>query len=263
MDDDYEYRGMVATNWDLLRGDTSHWPDRQFWRALIESLQGPALDVGCGTGRLLIDFLQAGLDVDGVDVSPDMLSLCREKMASAGLDATGRLHQESMETLNLPRLYATIFVPSLSFQLLVDPAAAEAAMRQFRAHLLPGGALAMSFRANFWPERGRPADLTWTRWFKEAEATRDDGALVRRFMRVMFDDARQLLHEENRYEVLCDGALIASELHARSPSVCWYSQAQAQACFERAGFETCRVTSGDSLEPASPQDLYFKITAWR
>jgi ubiquinone/menaquinone biosynthesis C-methylase UbiE len=87
---DYEYHGMLASTWDLLRGDYSTWPDRPFYRAVIERAGQPALDVGCGTGRLVLDYLVAGLDVDGVDNSPEMLALCREKA-----DALGRA----------PRLY--------------------------------------------------------------------------------------------------------------------------------------------------------------
>ena len=125
----YEYRGMIAKAWDLLRGDTSEWPDRAFYRAIIEREGGPALDVGCGTGRLLLDYLSAGLDVDGVDVSPEMLALCREKAAAIGLAPT--LYEQAMETLDLPRRYRVIFVPSSSIQLLTDERDAAEAMRRF------------------------------------------------------------------------------------------------------------------------------------
>ena len=32
---DYEYTGLMAEAWDLLRGDTSGWPDRFFYLELI------------------------------------------------------------------------------------------------------------------------------------------------------------------------------------------------------------------------------------
>src|ERR1700722_4734760 len=144
MAEDFEYRGLVAEAWDLLRGDTSNWGDRLFSRAIIERRGGAALDVGCGTGRLLLDYLAAGLDVDGVDNSPEMLALCREKAAAAELDVGDRLFEQSMDTLDLPRRYAPIFVPSLSFQLLTDLDAARRALARFRDHLAPGGVLVSS-----------------------------------------------------------------------------------------------------------------------
>jgi SAM-dependent methyltransferase len=78
---DFEYRGLMALSWDLLRGDTSNWSDRAFFQDVIRRRGEPALDVGCGTGRLLLDYLGQGVDVDGVDVSPEMLDLCRELSA--------------------------------------------------------------------------------------------------------------------------------------------------------------------------------------
>ena len=111
MSDDYEYRGLIAQAWDLLRGDYSTWPDRPLYREIIERQAGPALDVGCGTGRLILDYLAAGLDVDGVDNSPDMLALCRAKAAGLGIDVENRLYLQEMDRLDLPRRYATIFVP--------------------------------------------------------------------------------------------------------------------------------------------------------
>ncbi len=72
----YEYTGMMAAAWDLLRDDTSTWEDRFFYCDLILRHGQPALDVGCGTGRLLLDYLAQGIDIDGVDISPEMLAIC-------------------------------------------------------------------------------------------------------------------------------------------------------------------------------------------
>ena len=94
--ENYEYRGFLASAWDLLRGDTSDWPDRAFYRDIILQYGQPALDIGCGTGRLLLDYLAAGIDIDGVDNSPEMLAICKES-AEAGLHPT--LFQQNMEAL--------------------------------------------------------------------------------------------------------------------------------------------------------------------
>jgi hypothetical protein len=72
----YEYHGLMAEAWDLLRGDTSAWEDRPFYLELIGRFGEPALDVGCGTGRLLDQaralYLQGGLErvVDGFSDRP-------------------------------------------------------------------------------------------------------------------------------------------------------------------------------------------------
>jgi len=260
MTEDYEYRGLMAQAWDLLRGDTSQWPDRAFYRAVIERDGAPALDVGCGTGRLLLDYLAAGLDVDGVDNSPEMLALCEAKAADLGIVVEGRLFHQEMARLDLPRPYATIFVPSLSFQLLTDLEDVEAAMARFRDHLIPGGVLVMSFKSKLWPGRRTPAQMQWSDWFMIGERPRgENGEVIRRWIRARYDHEAQLEHEENRYEVLRDGVIIETEHHQRSPCVRWHSQSQAAACFERAGFAEVTLTSESTFDPATPEDISFKV----
>jgi SAM-dependent methyltransferase len=264
MPDDYEYRGLVARSWDLLRGDTSAWPDRAHYRTIIELGRGPALDVGCGTGRLLLDYLAEGLDVDGVDNSPEMLALCRDKAAAAGIDVAGRLFEQEMDQLSLSRRYATIFVPSSSFQLLTDISAASQAMAHFYRHLSPDGVLVMSIMSKLWRGKRVPAQMEWSDWHKLAERQRpEDGATIRRWIRTRYDHDQQLEHEENRYEMLRDDVVVRTEAHARSPAVRWYSQSQAIACYEKAGFRNVKVTSGFTFEPASPEDTTFCVLGTR
>ena len=76
--------GLVAKWWAEF---TEDGPEIAYFQKHVERGQ-PALDVACGTGRLLIPFLRAGLDVDGCDVSADMIAVCREKAEREGLSPT-------------------------------------------------------------------------------------------------------------------------------------------------------------------------------
>src|SRR4051794_29161880 len=134
---DYEYKGLMAQAWDVLRGDTSQWDDRFFYLEAIQRYGQPVLDVGCGTGRLLLDYLHQGIDIDGIDNSPEMVSLCRAKAEQLGLVV--RLYEQPMEAVALPRTYRTILIPSSSLQLLIDPATVEQALQRLLAHLEAGG----------------------------------------------------------------------------------------------------------------------------
>jgi len=69
-DQEIEYRGLIAEYWDLLRGDTSKWSSRLFFLEVIRQSGELVLDVACGTGRLLLDYLGEGIDIDGVDIAP-------------------------------------------------------------------------------------------------------------------------------------------------------------------------------------------------
>ena len=258
--DDYEYRGLMAEAWDLLRGDTSTWPDRSFYRDTILHSGQPALDVGCGNGRLLLDFLATGIDIDGVDNSPQMLALCRDKAHQLGL--APHIYEQRMEDLALPRTYRTMIVPSSSFQLVTDPVPAAQAMARFFAHLEPGGTLVMPFMV-LW--RGTATSGTVDgEWEQVGEATRPgDGAEVRRWSRAMYDIDNQLEHTEDRYEIVRDGAVIASEHNVRSPATRWYTQQQASALYREAGFYQIRLVHEFTEEPARPDDRIFCVFGTR
>ena len=244
MSDDYEYRGMMAAAWDLLRGDTSDWDDRAFFLAAIREFGEPALDVGCGTGRLLLDFLLQGIDIDGVDNSPEMLALCREKAAALGLKP--RLSLQEMQDLDLPRRFRMICVPSSSFQLVLDASDAAQAMIRFHDHLQPGGALLMPFIVMGRP--GAPLEESWT-----AEATRvDDGAVIRRHAWSRYDPATGLEDTRDDYELIRDGRVVRTEHHERSPATRNYTLTQARAMYETAGFSVARIRGDFSEQPYDP-----------
>ncbi len=79
------WTGLAAAVWDPSGGDDVSRPDHDYLKAAIVRNGGPALDIGCGTGRLLLPYRAAGLDVDGVDPSAEMLALCRAKAEAHGL----------------------------------------------------------------------------------------------------------------------------------------------------------------------------------
>jgi SAM-dependent methyltransferase len=243
----------MALAWDPLRGDTSGWEDRRFFLDLVLDGGQPALDVGCGTGRILLDFLALGIDIDGVEISPDMLAIARRKAEAAGLDVSGRLHEQAMERLDLPRRYRTVVVPSSSLQLLLEPADAARAVDHFFIHLEPGGTLALPFYTY-----DRPEDETWTR-----EAALPDGRVVRRTSRAWVDAAARLEHTDETYELIDGGAIIARQHQVRSPATRGYSQSQAGALLEAAGFTDLAFYRGFSRDPAGADEALFTVVARR
>jgi ubiquinone/menaquinone biosynthesis C-methylase UbiE len=252
---DYEYHGMVAEFWDLFRGDTSNWEDRFFYLDLVKKYGQPVLDVGCGTGRILLDFMGQGIDIDGVDNSPDMLALCRQKAEKMNLRP--KLYQQEMTELSMPRRYQTILVPSSSFQLLLDLRLPPAAMKRFHDHLLPGGVLAMPFMT-LW-KQGDPLESESSR-----EVTRpEDNATVRRWQHSRFDPDTDLEHTIDRYEVILGGKVVASEEHRQSPATRSYTQEQAVALYREAGFKDVQVLSEFTFEPVKPSDTLFCVLGFK
>ena len=251
----YEYYGMMAEFWDLFRGDTSTWDDRFFFLEVVKKYGQPALDVGCGTGRILLDFMQQGFDIDGVDNSPDMLALLKQKAEKLNLNPT--VYQQEMHKLSLPRKYQTILVPSSSFQLLLDGSLPPEAMNRFYEHLLPGGVLAMPFMT-LWKE-GEPLESEFTR-----EVTRpEDGAIIRRWSYTRFDPDTDHEHTIDRYEIMHDGEVIASEEHRQSPATRSYTQEQATALYQDAGFQDIQGFHEFTFEQVKPEDTLFCVLGFK
>lgn len=250
----YEYHGLMAQYWDLLRGDTSLWEDKFFYLKCVRTYGQPVLDVGCGTGRLLLHLIQQGIDIDGVDNSPEMLALLHQKAQKFGVNPT--TYQQQMERLALPRQYQTILVPSSSFQLLLEPALPPIAMRRFYDHLLPGGTVVMPFMT-LW-KAGDPLESNWTK-----EAKRADGALVRRLSWSRYDPASQLEETRETYQVSRDGEVIASETHVQSPATRSYTQEQAIALYREAGFSHVGAYHEFTFEPVMPEDTIFCVLGSR
>ena len=234
---DHEYRGLMAAAWDLLRGDTSGWQDRPFYRDLIERSGQPALDVGCGTGRLVLDYLRSGIDIDGVDSSPEMLAICREKAASVGLAPAAVPPGDAGARPAAP-------IPDDHRPLLVVPAGAGPGGRRGRhgAVRRPPGA---GRRARDAVHRARPARCAARGDLGRARRSGpEDGATIRRTAWARYDPATQLEETRDRYEVLVDGRVVRSETHERNPATRGYTVEQATALFTAAGFDVDQVVSG-------------------
>jgi SAM-dependent methyltransferase len=114
--------------------------------------------VACGAGRLLIPFLHAGLDVDGCDISADMLAQCRQRAHREGF--TPRLFNQPMHALAIPRKYRSIVVCG-GFGLGGSRQQDQEALHRFYQHLEPGGALLLD---NYLPYKDRDE---WRYWLKE------------------------------------------------------------------------------------------------
>jgi len=247
----YEYYGLMVRYWDLLRGDTSTWEDRFFYLNVIKKYGGPVLDIGCGAGRLILDFLSQGIDIDGIDNSPEMISLCKQNAERKGLKPN--LYVQSMTELQLPRKYKSILVPSSSMQLLLEPSLPLQAMQRFYEQLESGGALAIPFMA-LWGE-GAPLEGEFTQ-----EATRpDDGATVRRSGWYHFNPETNMEDTRDTWEVIKDGQVIESEVHEQAPATRSFTQAEAIALFEQAGFKDIQIFSEFTFEPVKSEDGIFSV----
>jgi len=254
--------GVVARWWAEFN---QTGPEIDYFRRFVERGQ-PALDVACGTGRLLLPYLRDGLDVDGCDISPDMLELCREAAASEGLSPT--LHAQAMHELDLPRRYQTIFVCG-ALGLGSTRAQDLEALRRFHDHLEPGGTFVLDNQVPYADARG------WQYWLKEKrselpEPRREprerrmgsDGAEYALSHRLLaFDPLAQQETLEMRAFMWKDGELVAEEEHRLTMTS--YFRDELVLMLERAGFVDVEVRGEYNDAEPSPVDEFLVYVARR
>jgi len=137
------YGSIAAEIYDIDKPDFA-LPDTAFHLERFRGFSAPILEPACGSGRTLIPFLQAGLDLTGFDPSPEMLDRCRARCSATGFapDLAGWTFAD----FAYPGTFGAILVPVGSFTLIDDFAAAMAALRRFHDHLDPGGVLVLDIQ---------------------------------------------------------------------------------------------------------------------
>lgn len=109
--------------------------------AAMRAADGPALEVCCGNGRLLIPALEAGVACEGLDFEEAMLADLRAKLDAKGLRAT--LHRADMRDFTLPMRYALVSIGFNSFLHNLAQDDQLSTLRCCRQHLESGGRLQM------------------------------------------------------------------------------------------------------------------------
>ncbi len=109
------------------------------------AVEGSLLELGCGTGRLLMPLARAGREVTGIDLAQSMLARCREKLAAESPEVRERvtLAASDMTSFDFSRRFAMVFCAFGSFHHLRTVEQQLDCLARCRDHLLPGGTLVL------------------------------------------------------------------------------------------------------------------------
>lgn len=256
--------GLIARYWAEF--NTAEHEELARYRAAIETFGQPALDLGCGTGRLLIPYLAAGLDVDGVDVSADMLDWAAQGAERVGRSTT--LARQAFHELERARRYRTIFSVG-SIGIGGDRAHDLEAMRRVHRHLEPGGAFI--FDQHLLNDTDDPGRLAW--WLPGhrpslPRAWRDD---VERKVAANGDefelDARVIEHDPLRAREVLEirarlwraGTVVAEEVGRLAENQ--YLVPELSLMLAVAGFGDVRVEAGYTGREATGADSFVLFVA--
>lgn len=116
--------------------------DLAVWRELADEAGGPVLDVGAGTGRVALDLARAGHDVTALDSDGELLAELERR--AIDLDLPIDTVVADARRLALDRRFALVVVPMQTIQLLGGVGGRQRFLTGARAHLEPGGLLAVT-----------------------------------------------------------------------------------------------------------------------
>ena len=111
---------LLADLYDLVPGYT-HRPDKDFYVRSAAGASGKILELGCGTGRVLIPIAESGCAITGVDTSEHMLSKCRQKLNALPENVAGRVQliKGDMAGFALDDVFHLAIIPFRAFQHLI------------------------------------------------------------------------------------------------------------------------------------------------
>ena len=220
---DEGYGGVASRYYDAAYESLRARADVDFYRELAVSSQGPVLELGCGTGRVLIEIANRGIPTTGVDASSAMLRALGRKR----IPRTLRLVHARMQDFDLgDDRFTLIFSAFRAFQHLLEVDDQLACLERVRRHLAPGGTFAFDVFAPVL-DRDRSA-------FSEQARFPDGDEEVVRYDSARVDFARQLTMVEMRYERWRGGEKVGEE--SASFELRHFYRFELEHLLRRAGF---------------------------
>jgi SAM-dependent methyltransferase len=222
-------------------------PDVPFFVEAARESGGPVLEIGCGTGRVLIPTARAGIDIVGLDESPAMLALCRRELAREPAEVQSRveLTEDDMRAFDIGRRFTLVTLPFRPFQHLVTVEEQLACLGCIRRHLTSGGQLILDL---FNPSLEALTQPTGIESAPDSEYDMPDGRhVVRRSRIVSRDRANQVNQVELIYDVTHpDGR---SERLIHEFSMRYLFRFEAEHLLARAGFSVQHIYGGYDKAP--------------
>lgn len=251
MSTDHSYEATAQYYDGAYATVTSLGADVAFYKSLAVAGGGPVLELGCGTGRVLLPIAATGLPCTGIDASPAMLDELRRK--PGGADVT--LACARMEAFDLPgRRFALIYSAFRAFQHLDTVEQQLACLARVRAHLAPGGVLAFDVfnpRLDLLAAETRPEEFDLT--FRQGDRE------VQRFVATRYDRVRQLSHVTMRY--IESGGGTAPQEKTVAFTMRWFWRFELEHLLHRAGFHDVTIHGDFDRSEVGPDSPAYVVVA--
>lgn len=244
----------LARYYDLENADFTE--DLDFWLALAADYGGPLLELGCGTGRVLLNLARRGHTITGVDNSPEMLARLQAKLQAASrqhLPTPPTIVQADFLQLDLGQTFKLALMPFNTFLHLLTLEDQLTTLGHIRRHLAPGGALVLDMPNPGAAYATQEMGLTLEREFSDGPNT------VQQFSSVRLDRAAQLAHISWLY----DAVTPEGQLHRTLvPLTLRYTfPGEMRLLLERTGFQRLHLYGDYDQSPFADESARMIVVA--
>jgi ubiquinone/menaquinone biosynthesis C-methylase UbiE len=235
-----EYESLLARSYDsVYRVVRDPSGDIEFYVEQARSIGGPVLELGCGTGRILLPTAQTGVECVGLDSSREMLSVLEQKSPPHNVT----LVEKQIEDFDLGEArFRLITAPFRVMQHMLDVQTQLAVLHNVRRHLAPGGVFVFDV---FDPKLERMAILSEPE--RPGPAFVHDGHKMRRYESVSRDSSTQVMTVRFRMTGGPSELQGASEIKLR-----WYYRYELEHLLARCGFTQLEFLGSFQNRPWEP-----------
>jgi SAM-dependent methyltransferase len=214
--------------------------DLDFYLYYADAAGDPILELGCGTGRILLPMAEAGHRVCGLDFSTQMLARCRKKLEAELLEVRERVRliQGNMVDFDLQERFRLITIPFRPFQHLLRVEEQMSCLRAAHKHLEPSGKIILDLFQTDARRMHDPVHLQESE--AHAEVTLPNGRKVRLAERtVAFHRAEQMNDVELIYYITHPDGRKERLVHAFT--IRYFFRYEVEHLLERCGFRVREV----------------------
>ena len=255
--------GLIARWWAEFNKAEPHELD--YYRSAIRKFGEPVIDLGCGTGRFLVPLAAEGFDIDGVDISADMIAAVSAQLPNP---RAGQLLVQGLHELRLDRTYRTAYMCGV-FGIGGRRDRDREALRRAHECLEPGGALLIIHQLPYDDDEG------WTEWLpghrpayprpwpeSGNRRTAADGDDLELLVRVeAFDPLEQQVELGMRARLWRGGSVVSEESYKLKS--CLYFAQEIVSMLDEAGFHDVIVEGNYTARPATGDDANVIFIAKR
>ena len=225
---------LIAKYYDEAYQAKKGLVDQDFYLETARGNGGPVLELGCGTGRILLPIARAGVEIWGVDLSPSMLSILQEKMSAEpeAVKAKARFIEDDIRSVDLQKTFPLVIIPFRALQHMYTVDDQIAALTSAKRHLAEDGLLVFDvFNPRFdLLTMGGGSEIREMAW-----PAGTNTEVVRFFKKGDLDSVRQVYNGSFIFRTYRDGKLISEE---DTPfEMGYYTHPQLQLLFKITGLD--------------------------